>query len=233
MTDHDDLERRLSALGDAPAPAPSPQFLTRLRGSTLRRQPHARRIVRLPVLLPAAAVAAIVLGVVLLIGGNDTSSSPKTIVVRTASDAVVEQSGRTSDARTGQTLPEGAEILTGPDGSITVGGVTLGPAERAVVRDGRLRRIERRKEIEAAPVELQLDARRGLGGRVALRWSRYERDDFGAYVVFADGRFLTARRNPDRTAAISRALPGRSSRYVIVVIDRQRHVIARSPVVTG
>ena len=228
----DDLERRLSALGDAPTPSPSPQFLTRLRGSTLRRQPAARRIVRLPVLLPAAAVAALVLGVVFLVGGND-SSSPPTIVVQTASDAVVEDSGQVVDAHAGQTLPEGAEVRTGAEGSVTVDGLKLGPAERAVVRDGRLRRIERRQEIEAAPVVLQLDVRRGVGGRVALRWSRYEGDDFAAYVVFANGRVVTARRNVDRTLAIRPISAGQSSRYVVVVLDRRRHVIARSPVVNG
>jgi hypothetical protein len=197
MTEPDDLERRLSALGDAPVPSPSPQFLMRLRGSTLRRQ-RARRIMRLPVLLPAASVAALVLGAVLLVGGSDTSE-PKTIVVQTASDAVVEQSGQVVDARAGQTVSEGAEIRTGPSGSVTVAGETLGPAERAVVRGGRLRRIERRQEIEAAPVRLQLEVRQGLGGQVALRWSRYEGDDFAAYVVFGNGRVVTARRNADRT----------------------------------
>ena len=232
MTEHDELERRLSALADAPTPQPSPHFLAGLRGSALRRQPVSRRVLRLPVLLPAVSVAALVLGVVLLVGGKHTSS-PDTIVVQTASDAVVEDAGHVVDAQAGQTLPEGAEIRTGASGSVTVDGLTLGPAERAIVRGGRLRRIERRQEIEAAPVVLQLDVRRGLGGRVALRWSRYERDDFAAYVVFRDGRVLTARRNADRTLAISRIAAGRPSRFVIVVLDRQRHVIARSPVVSG
>jgi hypothetical protein len=174
----------------------------------------------------------LVLGVVLLVGGND-GSTPQTIVVQTASDAVVEDAGHVVDAQAGQTLPEGSEIRTGAEGSATVGGVTLGPAERGVVRGGRLRRIERRREIEAAPVVLQLDVRIGLGGRAALRWSRYEGDDFAAYVVFADGRAVTGRRNPDRTVAIRPISPGREARYVVVVLDHQRHVIARSPVVTG
>ena len=225
----DDLERRLASLGDSQPPEPSSQYLTSLRGSTLRRQ-HVRRIVRLPVLLPAVAVAALVLGVVLLVGG-DHSPSPDTVVVQTASDAVVDESGQVTDVQPGQTLPEGAEVRTGASGGVTVGAVTLGPAERAVVRDGRLRRIERKKEIESAPVVLQLDVRRGIGGRVAVRWSRYEGDDFAAYVVIRDGRFLTGRRNPDRTIAVPRVRPGQLSRYVVVVLDLQRHVIARSPVV--
>ena len=232
MTDQNDIERRLTNLGGATPPSPSPQFLMRLRGSTLRRQASARRIARLPVLLPAAAVAALVIGAVLLVGSKHTSE-PNTIVVQTASDAVVERSGHAVDARAGQKLPEGAEILTGASGSLTVDGVKLGPAERAVVRGGRLRRLERRAEIEAAPVLLQLDVRRGLGGRVVLRWSRYERDDFGAYVVFRDGRVFTARRNVDRTVAIDRIAASQPSRWVIVVLDRQRHVIARSPIVSG
>jgi hypothetical protein len=232
MSEHDDLERRLSALGEAPTPAPSPDLLMRLRGSALRRPAANRRLVRMPILLPAAAVAALVLGAVLLVGGRD-ASSPETIVVQTASDAVVEEAGEVVDVRAGQTLPEGAEIRTGPEGSVSVDGITLGRAERAVVRDGRLRRIGRRQEIEAAPVRLGLDVRRGLGGQVAVRWSRYEGDDFTAYVLFADGRVVTARRNVDRTVAFRRLRAGRTSRFVIVVMDSQRHVIARSPVVNG
>jgi hypothetical protein len=186
----------------------------------------------LPVLLPAVAVAALVLGVVLVVGAKDTAE-PVTLVVETASDAVVEQSGGVVDARPGQSLAEGAEIRTGPDGSAVVGGVRLGPAERAVVRGGHVRRIERRHEILAAPVTIELDVRRGVGGRLALRWTRHEGDDFAAYVLFRDGTVVTARRNPDRTVAIDRIRAGRRSRYVVVVLDRDRHVIARSQIVMG
>ena len=235
MNEHDELQRRLAAFGEAPMPAPSEQLLAQLRGDRLTSRgarERRRRLVRLPVLLPTAAAAALVLGLVLVLTGNDGSGTT-TIVVRTASDAVVEQSGHVVDARAGQSLEEGSEIRTGASGAITVGDVTLGPAERAVVRGGRLRRIERRAEIESAPVTLELEVLAGGRGRTVVRWSRYEGDDFGAYVILRDGRVVTGRRSIERQIAIDRTARGGTSRYVVVVLDRGRHVVARSQIVMG
>jgi hypothetical protein len=234
MNEHEALERRLSSYGRTSTPPPSERLLEQLDGDRLRGgavDPRPRRLVRLPVLLPATAVAALVVGLVLALAGND--GPEPAIVVQTASDAVVEQSGRVAEIRAGQSLPDGAEIRTGATGSVTIGDVNLGPAERAVVRGGRLRRVERRAEIRSAPVQLELEVRRGLGGRVALRWSRYERDDFGAYVVLRDGRAVTGRRNVEGQIAIDRTRPDRSSRYVVLVLDRERKVVARSQIVMG
>jgi hypothetical protein len=234
MNERDDLERRLTSFGAAPTPPPSERLLAQLHADRLHTKRvggRPRRLVRLPVLLPATAAVALALGLVLVLTGNDGSNTT-TIVVANASDAVVERSGQVVDARAGQSLPEGAEVRTGASGSMTIGEVTLGPAERAVVRDGRVRRIERRAEIQSAPVTVDLEVRRG-GGRVALRWSRYEGDDFGAYVIVRDGRVVTARRSIDRRIAINRTRPGRTSHYVVVVLDRERKIVARSQIVMG
>ena len=234
MSEREDLERRLVSFGEAPTPPPSEQLFAQLHADRLptrhaREQPH--RIVRLPVLLPATAAAALVLGLVFVLIGNDGSDTT-TIVVANASDAVVEQSGQVVDARAGQSLPEGSEVRTGVSGSVTIGEVTLGPAERAVVRGGRVRRIERRAEIRSAPVTVDLEVRRG-GARVAMQWSRYERDDFGAYVIVRDGRVVTGRRSVERRIAIIRTQPGQTSHYVVVVLDRERKIVARSQIVMG
>lgn len=235
MNERDDLERRLTAFGKTATPPPSEELIERVRAERLTAPPaeRPRRVVRLPVLLPATAVAALVLGLVLVLTSSDDGSGPTTFVVQSASDAVVEQSGQITDARAGQALSEGSEIRTGASGSVTIGDVTLGPAERAVVRGGRVRRIERRAELASAPVAIDLAVRRGVAGQVALRWSRYERDDFGAYVIIRDGRVVTARRNVERQIVIDRTRAGRTSRYVVVVLDRHRQIVGRSQIVMG
>lgn len=146
MTEPDDLTRRLDALGRTSPPPPSPALLDDLDAGRLRRPAHRARPFRLPVLLPVAAVAAAVLGFVLITFGGD---SPRTVVIQTASDASVQQDQRSAPASVGQTLEEGDRVLTGPAGSVTVGDVTLGPNEEAVVRGGRLRRLRRALERRA------------------------------------------------------------------------------------
>ncbi|MCU1373291.1 MAG: hypothetical protein JWO68_577 [Actinomycetia bacterium] len=142
MTEPDDPTARLEALGRAQPPAPSDDVVAGLTaGRLVRRQPVASPLRRLPVVLPAVAVAAAVLGFVLLAFGSD---APSTVTIRTAADASVQQDDGAAPAAPGQTLTEGDQVITGPAGSVTVGDVTLGPDEVAVVRAGRLRRLRRR-----------------------------------------------------------------------------------------
>jgi hypothetical protein len=141
VTEPDDLTRRLDDLGRATPPPPSDALLASLDADRLRRAPeHRAKVFRLPVVLPAAAVAALVLGCVLrAVGGG--SSEPRTVTIATASDASVLQADRSVPAEEGLQLQEGDHITTGPTGSVTVAGETLGPNEEAVIRGGRLRRL--------------------------------------------------------------------------------------------
>ncbi|MCU1484580.1 MAG: hypothetical protein JWN67_1326 [Actinomycetia bacterium] len=142
MTEPDDLTRRLDDLGATAPPPPTEAFLAGLDAGRLHRAPeHRARVLRLPVVLPAAAVAAMVLGFVLLAFGG--SSEPRTITIVTASDASVLQAERSVPAEQGQQLEEGDHVTTGPAGSVTAGDVTIGPNEEAIVRGGRLLRLRR------------------------------------------------------------------------------------------
>jgi hypothetical protein len=142
VTEPDDLSRRLDRLGATTPPPPTEALLADLDADRLGRAPeHRARVFRLPVVLPAAAVAAVVLGFVLVAFGG--SSEPRTITIATASDASVLQAEQSVPATSGLVLEEGAHITTGPQGSVTVGEETLGPNEEAVVEHGRLRRLRR------------------------------------------------------------------------------------------
>lgn len=201
----DELDR-LQALGRTDPPPPDALFVERLAGRLEVRRPRRR----LPLLLPAAAVAALVLGFVLVLVGHDDT---KTLVVDTAAD---------SSVRTGQELQEGDVVSTGAGGSVTVGGETIGPGERAVVRRGRLER----KEI---PTTITLEALR-LRRATALHWTRYGGDDFGRYVVLRQRRVAGANAAQDDLGFLDRRPALRAVRYVVVVLDRQNHAVARSNV---
>jgi hypothetical protein len=232
MTEPDDLSRRLDELGATTPPPPTELLLADLDASRLRRPPARARVLRLPVVLPAAAVAAAVLGFVLLAFGG--ASAPKTITIATASDASVLQADQAVPAASGLELEEGAHITTGPAGSVTVGGETLGPNEEAVVANGRLRRIRRylRQQAANVPVTLRLVGRRRADGDVGLAWSTYEGADFARYVVLRGDRDVVARRpSPEGREAADRAAPAETTRYVVVVLDAADRPVARSQVI--
>ena len=150
MSDPEDTIARLEALGAQTPPAPSDALADRLTAERLapRASHDARRVLRLPVLLPSVAVAALVLGFVLVTFGAH-SGSP-TLVLESASNASVEQIAGTVPVAAGTKLVEGTIVVTGPSGSLSAGGVRLGPGERAVVRHHRLERLLRREERREA-----------------------------------------------------------------------------------
>jgi hypothetical protein len=261
MPDPDDTIARLESLAAQAPPPPSDALAGRLTADALTRSiPSGRsRSRRLPVLLPSVAVAALVLGFVLLAFGGDTGA-PRTVVLQTASNATVEQDGHTVEVVAGTELPEGAVVATGPTGSITAGGVTLGPGERAVVRRGRLERIRRREARRAdraastttttaapstgssaprpsatsvPPVRMRLSGVRDQRGAVGLHWTRYEGTDFGMYVVLRGEERSVVTRHADRTRvdALDRAAPAERTPYVVVVLDPEGRAVARSEVI--
>jgi hypothetical protein len=229
---------RLEALGASLVPPPSGELADRLRGERLPRRERTRHVVRFPVVLPAAAIAAALVGFFLVaVDHGSSTSSTKTIVVQNAVDASVEIEGAATPARTGSTLRDGAIVTVGPSGSITGGGVTLGPGERAVVRAGRLQRLRALRAVatewQKLPVGVDLEGRRTSSG-VVLSWSAYEGTGGAAhYVVFREDRTVVARRLPGgRLMAADRASPAGGARYLVVVLDAQGGAIARSQVLS-
>ena len=209
----DELDR-LEALGRTAPPPADPAFVAGL-ARRLGRTPQ-RSAFRMPVLLPAAAVIAIVVGLgVLLFGGGDDGGGGATIVVENAVDATVSS---------GQQLGEGAVIETGPTGSVTAGGETIGPGERAVVRRGK---VERRR----IPETLTLEGVRLPRGGASLQWSRYDGADFGRYVILRGLRVRTALPSQDQLTFVDRVPRARQVRYVVVVLDSSNHAVARSNVI--
>ena len=133
----------------------------------------------------------------------------------------------------GATIADGAVITVGPSGSVRVGEVTLGPGERAVVRAGRLERLRARRqalaaELRAAPVSIDLEARRSANGAVVLRWSAFTGDGAAGYVVFRDDRSVVARRRLAGVRTASDRSPPEETHYVVVVVDAQARPLARS-----
>lgn len=232
-----DVTGRLEALGSAAVPPPSDELMARFDGRRLSsRAPEARRHFRFPVLLPAAAVAALLVGFVLISVHRDGGTAPS-VVLENAVDASVSTNGAATPARPGSTIPDGAEINVGPSGSVTVGGVTLGPGERAVVRAGRLQRLRAARqaiaaEWQAAPVSIDLEAHRTSRGVVRLEWNASSRDDVFGYVVYREDRTVVARRRATGLLAAADRDSPEGSRYVVVVLDAQLHPIARSQVAT-
>lgn len=207
MTDELD---RLEALGRTQPPPADPLFVAAL-GGRLGAVPRRRRV---PLVLPAAALAALVLGFVLLLGGGKDT---RTLVVETAAD---------SNVRPGAALRDGDVVTTGPSGSVTVAGETIGPGERAVVRRGRLQR-------RTVPETLTLQSVVLPRGGTALRWTRYQGTDFGRYVVVRQLRPVAQRRGVDQVVFVDRRPRfAPRVRYVVVVLDGADRAVARSNVLT-
>ena len=95
------------------------------------------------------------------------------------------------------------------------------------------------------PATIELEAS-GTAARVFLSWSRYDGDDFAAYLVLrandpdnpshpdASGRTLMLLRieNADMTSHQDTPKVGTSPRYRVVVVRKDGTVVAQSPVVT-
>src|SRR3954454_16497337 len=118
MTDNDPIAR-LETLGSVAAPPPSEEIVASLVGERLpHRDPtpvRRARVIKFPVLLPAAAIAAAVLGFVLVaVNHHDTASN--TVVLQTAVDASVEKDGLATTAKTGVKVADGSVITIGPSG---------------------------------------------------------------------------------------------------------------------
>lgn len=242
---------RLERLGRA-APPPSTHLLDRLTADRLTADrldqpvpaPARRRPVRLPVLLPVAAVAALLIGFVLVAVGHDDPGG-RAVVLDTAVDAGVEVAGRVTPLRAGQSLADGTVVVTGRAGSVTAGGRIIGPGERAVVRGGRLERLIRRRAragdgaagptpFASVTIGVTLDVTRTAAGAPLLRWTPYAGDDFGAYVVAGgDHRVVVRRDRVGATRAVDRRAGDGPARYVVVVFDVEGRPVARSRFVSG
>jgi hypothetical protein len=159
-------------------------------------------------------VVAIVVGlVVLLVGGNDGGGDgASTIMVASAVDASVSP---------GQALREGAVVETGPAGSCTVGGETIGPWERAVVRRGRLERRQIPETLTLRAGRLPRGARRCSGRGTRAPTSGATSSSPGSRVRGAVGQ-------QDELTFVDRLPRLRSVRYVVVVLDAANHAVARS-----
>ena len=251
MTERErDPVARLQALASVTPPPPSDELADRLSGRALpHRDPapvkHAH-VIRFPVLLPAIAVAALVLGFV-VIAFNRSSSGNGSVVLNTAVDASVEKNGVSTVAMAGVKLTDGTVITTGPSGNVRVGKTTLGPGERWLIRQGKLSKLAQETtttttpargadvspDWERLPVSVQLEGRRLANGAVGFQWTAYQGDDFGGYIVVREDRTIVMRRlRVEAVKAQDTAPPAGRTRYVVVVVDKQRRAVARSEVVS-
>jgi hypothetical protein len=152
--DRDALRRRLDALGESPANAADPARIdateARLRAiydanggraPDVRSATGTRGSSRRKALLGsagAAGVAMVALASFALLR-DEPSSMRADLELTAAEHAYIElANGQRIAAEAGAIVPEGARIVVGENGSITIGDVTLGPGESAIVSDGEL-----------------------------------------------------------------------------------------------
>jgi hypothetical protein len=84
---------------------------------------------------------------------------------------------------------------------------------------------------DGAPT-IRFEAARTPRGIVFFRWSRYEGPDFGAYVVrrVQDGSLAFRALDQETLQGGDRVAPPPPARYVLLVLDTNRQVVARSNV---
>lgn len=142
MTDPNDPVQRLERAGARPVPPSDPLFTDRLAARLRAAHPgapapaprwHRRRAV--PLVLGIAAIAL----VIALVGVLTRSQGPAglTLTTATATDVVLPD-GTVVDGEAGLSLPEGALVQTGDDGSASAGDVEVDAGSTAVVIDGEL-----------------------------------------------------------------------------------------------
>jgi hypothetical protein len=140
------VRERLTELGTQPAGAPSPAFTAGLErklvggailaGATVLALPNRHR--GFPIAgAGAAMIATVVLGGALLgvIGRGGAGALHLAAAVDTT---VIMPGGHAAPARTGQALPNGSVVWTGPNGRASAGTVEIGPGLQAIVDAGQL-----------------------------------------------------------------------------------------------
>jgi hypothetical protein len=142
------VRERLTELGTEPTGEPSPAFTAELErklaggamlaGATVLALPNRQRGG-----FPTASATMATIVTVLLAGallGVIGRGGPGVFRLAVAVDTtVIMPGGHAAPARTGQDLPNGSVVWTGPNGRASAGTVEIGPGLQAVVDAGRLR----------------------------------------------------------------------------------------------
>lgn len=142
-----DMDDRLRAMAESPAPSPRAEFAdaleARLRAVhatdlTAPTRPSRLRTVRM--WLATAAVAAVA-AIVTIVAGSSSDPASASVQLTSATGAVVElPDGTVVNGTAGLRLPNGAVVRTGAGGRVVADGIDLGADAEAVVVNGRLRR---------------------------------------------------------------------------------------------
>jgi hypothetical protein len=141
------VRERLTKLGGQPSPDPSPAFTAGLErkltggtvpaGATVLGLPNRQRGGFPTVSAGVAMIATVVLGGALL-GVIGRGGAGALHLAEAVDTTVITPGGHAAPARTGQDLPNGSVVWTGPNGRASAGTVEIGPGLQAVVDAGRL-----------------------------------------------------------------------------------------------
>jgi hypothetical protein len=165
------VRERLTELGTQPTGGPSPAFTAGLErklaggamlaGATVLALPNRQRGG-----FPTATAGAATIATVLLVGallGVIGRGGPGALRLAAAVDTtVIMPGGHAAPARTGQDLPNGSVVWTGPNGRASAGTVEIGPGLQAVVDAGRLRLSPLAGDTGAAPASVPGTVAAGL-----------------------------------------------------------------------
>ncbi len=142
------VRERLIELGSAPTGTPPPAFTAGLErklaggavlaGATVLALPSRQRG-GFPTAGAAAATIATVVLAGALVGVIGRGGSGVLRLAAAVDTTVIMPGGHAAPARTGQDLPNGSVVWTGPNGRASAGTVEIGPGLQAVVNAGRLR----------------------------------------------------------------------------------------------
>jgi len=199
MVNDDELPDALTSLGKSEVRPPSPALVDDLeqRLLDLHGTIDARRGPSVPARLRfTAAVAATAVLVAGFAYVAATRSGEGTTQLSSATDtSVVLPDGAIVAANEGFDLPNGTLVITGPEGSASVDGVTIPQNSQAVIEDGTARLVSSTTTTSAPqpqeptsttrpePVRMELQATQLEARVVGLRWSMYRAPDFKQYSV--------------------------------------------------
>lgn len=138
--DDDELHEALRALGSGEPPEPEPTFADALE-ERLRLLHGTVDVVSAPSIPTRrralwGVAAAVVIAVAFAATITQRVSDPTTRLTSAIDTSLVLPDGSIVAAVAGTDLPEGALLITGPQGSAVVGGVSIPGNSQAIIRDG-------------------------------------------------------------------------------------------------